>query len=103
MGLRPTQGMKMAFVQQPLFMEAPPSPLSSRAQSRDLQFRGPFLEMSFDRAHPDFLPRGTNNGPACGFLRGAACSSLTPTTLTGNPGVAKWRDLRFSPAQAKGD
>jgi hypothetical protein len=30
-------------------MEASPSPLSSRAQPRDLQFRGPFLEMFFDR------------------------------------------------------
>ena len=28
-------------------MEAPPSPLSSRAKPRDLQFRGPFLEMFF--------------------------------------------------------
>jgi hypothetical protein len=34
---------------QPLFqMEAPPSPLSSRAQPRDLQFSGPFLEMFFE-------------------------------------------------------
>jgi hypothetical protein len=31
--------------QQPLSMEAPLYPLSSRAQPRDLQFRGPFLEM----------------------------------------------------------
>jgi hypothetical protein len=31
-------------------MEAPPSPLSSRAKPRDLQFRGPFLEMFFDGA-----------------------------------------------------
>ena len=35
---------------QPLSMEAPPSPLSSRAQPRDLQFSGPFVEMFFDRA-----------------------------------------------------
>ena len=35
----------------PLFsMEASPSPLSSRAQPRDLQFCGLFLEMFFDRA-----------------------------------------------------
>jgi hypothetical protein len=27
-----------------------PSPLSSRAKPRDLQFRGPFLEMFFDQA-----------------------------------------------------
>jgi hypothetical protein len=31
-------------------MEASPSPLSSRAQPRDLQFSGPFVEMFFDRA-----------------------------------------------------
>jgi len=37
-------------------MEALPSPLSSRAQPRDLQFYGPFLGMFFDRAYPDFLP-----------------------------------------------
>jgi hypothetical protein len=35
-------------VQQPLSFEAPPFPLSSRAKPRDLQFRGPFLEMFFD-------------------------------------------------------
>jgi hypothetical protein len=29
-------------------VEAPPSPLSSRAEPRDLQFSGPFLEMFFD-------------------------------------------------------
>ena len=46
MGLRPTQGMKMALVQQPLFMEASPSPLSSRAKPRDLRFIS---------CHPQFL------------------------------------------------
>jgi hypothetical protein len=30
-------------------MEPLPSPLLSRAKPRDLQFRGPFLEMFFDR------------------------------------------------------
>ena len=38
-------------------MEAWPSPLSSRAQPRDLQFRGPFLEMSFDGAKPRACPK----------------------------------------------
>jgi hypothetical protein len=32
-------------------MKPLPSPLSSRAQPRDLRFRGPFLEMFFD-LHP---------------------------------------------------
>jgi hypothetical protein len=36
--------------QEMLSMGASLSPLSSRAQSRDLQFRGPFLEMFFDSA-----------------------------------------------------
>jgi hypothetical protein len=31
-------------------MEAPLSPLSSRAKPRDLQFSGPLVEMFFDRA-----------------------------------------------------
>jgi hypothetical protein len=48
-------------------MEASPFPLSSRAQPRDLQFRGPFLEMFFDRAYPDFLLRCTSDGRVCGF------------------------------------
>ncbi len=38
-------------------MEAWPCPLSSRAQPRDLQFRGPFLEMSFDGAKPRACPK----------------------------------------------
>jgi hypothetical protein len=48
---------KNVSVQQPLSTGASPSPLSSRlprravgAKPRDLQFRGPFLGMFFDRA-----------------------------------------------------
>jgi hypothetical protein len=41
-------------------------PLSSRAKPRDLRFRGPFLEMFFDRAYPDFLPRCFGHGHVCG-------------------------------------
>jgi hypothetical protein len=48
MDLRPTQGdEKRLSVQQPLSMEAPPSPLSSRA-------------------YPDFLLRGTKDDLVCG-------------------------------------
>jgi hypothetical protein len=36
--------LKSASVQQPLFMEPLPFPLSSRAKPRDLRFRGPLLE-----------------------------------------------------------
>src|SRR5271170_2426531 len=42
--------MKNIFCRATAPMEAPPSPLSSRAQPRDLQFRGPLLEMFFDRS-----------------------------------------------------
>ena len=62
MGLRPTQGDEKRLLSgKPVSMEASPSPLSSRAQPRDLQFRGPFVEMFFDRAYPDFL-----QGRVCG-------------------------------------
>jgi hypothetical protein len=36
---------------------------SGEAERRDLRFRGPFVEMFFDRAYPDFLPRGTAYAP----------------------------------------
>jgi hypothetical protein len=39
----------------------------TEAKRRDLQFRGPFVEMFFDRAQPDFLPRGAGHGHVCGF------------------------------------
>jgi hypothetical protein len=53
----------MAFTEQLLSMEAPLSPLSSRAKPRDLRFSGPLLEMFFIplgglKAH-DFLCRKT--------------------------------------------
>jgi hypothetical protein len=47
-------------VPHPLSMEPSSLPLSSRAQPRDLQFRGPFLEMFFDRSEVErsaVLPR----------------------------------------------
>ena len=47
--------------QQLLLMEPPPSPLSSRAQPRDLRFNGLVLEMFFYRAE---------NHPSCAFDSG---------------------------------
>ena len=35
---------------------------SGEAERRDLRFRGPLVEMFFDRAYPDFLPRSTWTG-----------------------------------------
>jgi hypothetical protein len=46
----PPKVTKNASVQQPLSVEVLPFPLSSRGEPRDLQFRGAFLEMFFDRA-----------------------------------------------------
>ena len=51
MGPWPTQGDEKHF-HQPLSMETPPSPLSSRAKPRDLQLCGPLLEMFFDSVIP---------------------------------------------------
>ncbi len=39
---------------------------SGGAQWRDLRFSGPFLEMFFDRADPDFLLRIASNRHVCG-------------------------------------
>ena len=55
-------------------MEALPSPLSSRAKPRDLQFSGPFLGMFFDRiwvllcVFVLFVP-GHLDGLKLGFVR----------------------------------
>jgi hypothetical protein len=61
----PPKTMRNASVQQLLSIEPLPFPLSSRAKPRDLRFRGPFLEMFFDRAYPDFLPRSTGRDHVC--------------------------------------
>ena len=64
------QGIRVRSVQQPLSMEAPLSPLSLREQPacpgepwRDLQFRGPFLEMFFDRPYPNLSFRAVFQVP----------------------------------------
>jgi hypothetical protein len=44
-----------------------PTSKGNPGQPRDLQFCGPFLEMFFDRAYPDFLPRSTGQGRVCAF------------------------------------
>jgi hypothetical protein len=54
MGLRPTQGNEKALVssnRSPWKLSRPLChPDRSEAKRRDLQFRGPFVEMFFDRA-----------------------------------------------------
>jgi hypothetical protein len=54
--------MKNASFRQPLSMESllfPCHPDRSEAERRDLRFRGPFVEMFFDRAQ--------RSGEICGF------------------------------------
>ena len=46
------EGPAVLFTSHQIHMEAPPSPLSSRAQPRDLQFYRPVLEMFFEEAVP---------------------------------------------------
>jgi hypothetical protein len=48
--LRPPKEMKTPSIHPAPFMEASPSPLSSRAKPRDLQFRRLVLEMLFEEA-----------------------------------------------------
>jgi hypothetical protein len=78
MGLRSTQGDETS-IQQPLSMEAPPSPLSSRPKRSEVEGCSSLnRHLISDRssalpfvipteANPDFLLRGTTNGRVCGF------------------------------------
>jgi hypothetical protein len=52
MDLRPTQEYEKALSVQQHSLEAPPSPLSSRAQPRDLRFSGLVLEMFLESTWP---------------------------------------------------
>jgi hypothetical protein len=57
-----------AFIKESRMSFAEPSHSTGNpGQPRDLQFRGPFLEMFFDRAYPDFLLRGAGHGRVYGF------------------------------------
>ena len=48
MNCHPDKEPAVHSIRHRMHMEAPPSPLPSRAQPRDLQFRGPFLGTFFD-------------------------------------------------------
>jgi hypothetical protein len=67
MGLRPTQGDEKSLGPATTLYGTGTLSLSSRAKPRDLRFRGPFVEMFFDRAYPDFLPRSTGHSRVCAF------------------------------------
>jgi hypothetical protein len=72
---RPPKVMKSASVQQPLFLERLPFPLSSRA-------------------HPDLLLHSSHRRPLMWFsLKRTTCSWPKPQLSTGNPGEP--RDLQF--------
>jgi hypothetical protein len=54
--------------------------------------RGPFVEMFFDRAYPDFLPRSTGQSRVCAFLsKERRMRSANATKVHRTSGVAKWR------------
>jgi hypothetical protein len=76
-------------------MEGSPFPLSSRAQPRDLQFRGPLLEMFFDRAHPDSCSAAIAMAACAAFSKESRMKFANATKPNRNSGVAKWRDLRW--------
>jgi hypothetical protein len=83
MGLRLTQGDEKRLVQPPLSMEALPSPLSSRAQPRDLQFSRPAF-------------KGVLESPACSLERRMKFAEATK--FHRKSGGAKWRHpLSLSP------
>jgi len=67
MGLRPTQGNEKRLGPASALSGTVTLSLSSRPERRDLRFRRPFVEMFFDRAYPDLLPRSTGNDRVCGF------------------------------------
>jgi hypothetical protein len=67
MGLRPTEGDEKRLVPATTLYGIVTLSLSSRPERRDLRFRGPFVEMFFDRAYPDFLPCRTRNAHVCAF------------------------------------
>jgi hypothetical protein len=57
----PPKMMKPRAVQQLLSMEAPPSPLSSRAKPRDLRFNGTFVEMFAAHRTTPRTPQGKSS------------------------------------------
>jgi hypothetical protein len=83
-------------MQQLLFMGALPSTLSSRAKPRDLRFSGPFVEMFFDRAYPDFLLRRPHQRPCVRLsVRESRMKVANAPNLDRKSGEGEWRDLRF--------
>jgi hypothetical protein len=66
------------------------------AKPRDLQFRGPFVEMFFDRAYPDFLRRCTGRDHLSGFHKENRMRFAKATELHRKFRVAKRRGLLVS-------
>jgi hypothetical protein len=99
MGLRSTQGDETS-IQQPLSMEAPPSPLSSRPKRSEVEGCSSLnRHLISDRssALPFVIPTEAKRS-------GGICSSLNRYLISGGssalpfviPTEAKWRDLQFS-------
>ena len=77
------------------FAEPIALPLSSRAQPRDLQFRGPFLEMFFSRVYPDSYCAAPTMTTCAAFLRESRMKLANATKPDRKSGVGQWRDLQF--------
>jgi hypothetical protein len=62
-------------------------PDTKRNRGRDLRFSGPLVEMFFDRAQPDFLPRSAGQGRVCAFPQRKAHEVCQRHQVSqGNPG-----------------
>jgi hypothetical protein len=46
--------------------------------------------MIFDRAYPDFLPRGTHHVHVCGFVKESRMKFANATNINRKSGGAKW-------------
>ena len=64
----PPNIIKNASVRHPLSIEPLPFPCHPDRSGGTCGSCGRFLDMFFDRAYPDFLPRSTGNDRACAFL-----------------------------------
>jgi hypothetical protein len=73
---------KNASIPQPICIKLLPFPLSSRAKPRDLRFRGPFVEMFFDRVVMGLRPTQSDEkrlGPAANLYQTVALSFVIPS------------------------
>ena len=96
MDLRQSQGDEKRFGSTTTFCGTVALSFVIRAKPRDLQSREPFVEMFFDRAYPDFLPRCTGRDHLSGFHKESRMKFAKATKFHRKFGVAKRRGLLVS-------